>query len=152
MSKLNATHVAQKVMSAEFTWNFNDTMVATDGVEYALGADTSSDIITNIKSFDVIKLPVNAIVVGGAVTARTTFDTAGYDITVGDSGTGDRYLTSTDMKTAGTAVLVPTGFKNSSGLAIRISLVTDDACTAGVGHLRVDYIIDGRADEVSAHP
>ena len=150
MSLLKKVRAGQKVMSAVFAWNFDDTMVGTDGVTYSLGTDTAFDIIAAAKTFDVIGLPLNSIVVGGAVVVSTAFDTAGYDIIVGDSSVANRYLASTDVKAPGITALVPTGFVNTGSLPIRISLQSDDVCTTGVAYLRVDYIIRDRADEVSA--
>lgn len=150
MALLKKQRAAQKVMSAEFVWNFDDTMVDTLGVAYSLGADTASDIIAAAKIFEVIGLPVNSVVVGGAVVVETTFDTAGYDVIVGDSGSANRYLASTDVKTAGITALVPTGYVNTGGLPIRVSMATDDACTAGKARIRVDFVIRDRADEVTA--
>lgn len=141
---------AQAVKSVEFVWNFDDTMVGTDGVTYSLGTDTTSDILGVAHTFDVIGLPVNSVVVGGALVCETTFDTAGYDVIVGDSSSANRYLASTDAKTAGITALVPTGYVNASGLPIRISLQSDDVCTAGKMRLRVDFIIRDRVDEVTS--
>lgn len=153
MSALKATHAAQTPLVAEFNWNFDDTMVATDGVSYSLGADTASDIIANAKIFEVLKLPVNSVILSGYVVVTTTFDTAGYDVIIGDSGSANRYLASTDVKTAGATVpLVPTGYVNTGGLPLRVSMATDDACTAGAARLVVTYIISNRAAEVTAHP
>src|SRR5688572_1623087 len=151
MSALKATHTAQKPLVAEFSWNFDDTMVDTLGVSYSLGTDTASDIIANAKIFEVIKLPVNSVILSGAVVVTTTFDTAGYDVIVGDSGSANRYLASTDVKTAGITPLVPRGYVNSGGLPLRVSMATDDVCTAGSATIRIEYVFAGRADEVTAH-
>jgi len=152
MSALKATHTAQKPLVAEFSWNFDDTMVDTLGVSYSLGTDTSSDIIANAKIFGVIKLPVNSVVVGGGVSVTTAFDTAGYDVNVGDSASASRYLSSTDIKSVGYTPLVPTGYVNAGGLDLEVTMATDDVCTTGAGTIRVEYVIAGRAEEVSAHP
>lgn len=145
MSVLKKTRASQAVQSAEFVWNFSDTMLDTSGASKDFGA---ADLTA--RAFDVIGLPMGAVVVGGALVVETTFDTAGYDVYVGDSGVTNRYLASTDVKTAGITALVPTGFVNSSGLPIRITVATDDVCTAGKARLRVDFIVQGKANEVTA--
>jgi formylmethanofuran dehydrogenase subunit C len=145
MAKLKATRTAQPVMLAEFTWNFNDTMVNTVGNTVDFGAVNLGGAAGK---FDVINLPVGAVVVGGSLTVETAFDTAGYDVTVGDSGSENRYLTSTDVKSTGQTALVPTGY-HGTGQNIRITMSSDDACTTGKATLRVEYVIDGRATEVN---
>ena len=144
MAKLKASRVAQPVMLAEFTWNFDDTMVNTAGNTVDFGKVNAGGAAGK---FDVINLPVGAVVVGGSLTVETAFDTAGYDVTVGDSGSENRYLTSTDVKATGLTALVPTGYRGT-GQNIRITMSSDDVCTTGKAHLRVEFVIDGKAEEV----
>lgn len=143
MAELKASRTGQYLMVAEFKWNFNDEMVDSAGATIDFGA---SDV-AGFHAFDVINLPRDSVVVGGDVVGETTFDTAGYDIKVGDSASDDRYLTSTDLKTAARTPLVPTGYRNTGALPIRVSVQSDDACTAGVMTLRVFYTIENRANE-----
>lgn len=143
MSVLKMTRGAQWPLVAEFTFNFDDTMANTSGVSKDFGAAT----VAETNSFDVINLPYGAVVIGGDVVTETTFDTAGLDITVGDATTGNRYLTSTDVKTAGRTALVPTGYVSDGG-SVRISVQCDDVCTAGKATVRVMYTIRNRTNEV----
>ena len=145
MALKKATRTAQTVLAAEFKWTYADTMLNVAGVEKDFGKTTVAD--TN--AFDVIQLPPGAIVVGGEVTRDTAFDTAGYDIKVGDATDDDRYLTEADLKAKGTTPLVPAAFVNSDGSPIRLTIQCDDECTAGSATLRVLYVIDGRVSEVS---
>ena len=147
MATLKASHTAQKPLVAEFTFNFNDTMADVAGVSKDFGATMTAAIV---HSFDIVKLPVNSVIIGGSVTTVTAFDTAGYDVIVGDSGTANRYLASADLKGAGHVALVPTGYVNTGALPIRIGVSTDDACTAGTMTVRIQYVVKGRADEVTA--
>jgi hypothetical protein len=117
MAKLNATRGAQYPLVAEFTLNFNDTMLNTSGVSKDFGVST----VAETNSFDVINLPYGAVVTGGEWVTETAFDTAGFDITVGDATTGNRYLAATDVKGAARTALVPTGYV-SDGASIRISV------------------------------
>lgn len=143
MSKLIKARTAQTVLSAELTFNFDDTMVNVAGAEVDFGKTN----ITAATLFDVIPLPAGARVVGGAVTRTTAFDTAGYTVSVGDATSIARYLAGTDVKAVGSTALVPTGFV-STGEPIRISLTNVDVCTTGKATVRVDYVIDGRTSEV----
>lgn len=143
MSKLIASRTAQNVKEAEFTFSFDDTMLTTTGVEVDFG---KVDIAA--ASFAIINLPMDAVVLGGEVVTDTAFDTAGYDITVGDGAVGNRYLASTDAKGAGRVALVPTGFRTTGG-PIVLSRVSDDVCTAGKMTVRVQYIQTGQGDYVN---
>lgn len=140
-----AARTAQDVLSAYFQFNFDDTMAdTTDGTVRDFGATS----ITGTYSFEIIPLPPNAMVVGGAVTRQTAFDTAGYAIEVGDATTDDRYLASTDLKAVGSTALVPTGYIHASGENIRFTFTNTDVCTTGAAVIRVDYIVLDRATEV----
>ena len=145
MSAIKATRGAQYPLVAEFTFSFDDTMADTTGVSKDFGA-------TNIAatSFDVINLPYGAVVVGGDVVTETALDTASYALVVGDSTTANRYLASTDVKSAGRVALVPTGYV-SDGASIRIGITNADVCTAGKVTVRVMYTIRNRTNEVQAN-
>jgi hypothetical protein len=139
---LKATRTAQTPLVAVFEWNFNDTMVDTSGASKNFG---SSDLAITV---DAVNLPVNSRVIGGELVVLTAFDTAGYDITIGDATTANRYLTSTDVKATGRTALVPTGYVNAAGENLRLTIASDDACTTGKARLTVEYIIEGRVSEV----
>jgi hypothetical protein len=143
MSKLISARTAQFVMEAEFTFNFDDTMVSVAGQEVDFGK-------TNISatSFDIINLPENSVIIGGELVTETAFDTASYAVTIGDSAVADRYLASADRKGAARVALVPTGYR-TSGSNLRIGITNADVCTAGKATVRVQYVIAGRANEVN---
>lgn len=143
MSALKATRTAQYALTATFTWNFDDTMLNTAGVSKNFG---SSDLAMVA---DVIPLPPNAIVIGGHLVIITAFDTAGYDVIVGDSVDTDRYMATADVKAVGTTALLTPGYINTGGLPVRLTIASDDVCTTGKARLTVNYIVDGRAQEVS---
>ena len=154
MAKLLATRTAQELLTAEFTFNFSDTMVDTTGVLYNLsgaataGGATQLPAVASTRTFEIIKLPPNAVVVGGSYQVLTTFDTAGYDVAIGDAGSATRYLTATDVKTAGAnpTALTLTGYATTdANKNIRAQIATDDECTAGKMTIRVQYIIVDRA-------
>ena len=70
MAKQLASRGAQYPLLAEFTFNFDDTIVATDGVEKPFSGAVAAEIVN---------LPDGAVVIGGevavetAVTGSTTF-------------------------------------------------------------------------------
>lgn len=145
MSKLIATRGLQYPLVAEFTFNFDDTMVDTSG--------TLKDFKTvGSTVVDAINLPTNAIVTGGEVVTETavTGSTA-YNVSVGDSGSATRYLGATDRVAAGRTALVPTGYVGS-GEQIRVTVApTVTAATAGKVTVRVQYIVRNRVLETQTH-
>jgi len=143
MAKLISTRNAQWPLMAEFTFKFDDTMVNTAGAEVDFG---KANLGGTAGKFDIINLPENAVVVGGEVVTETAFDTAGFDVTIGDSGNDARYLASADLKGASRTALTPTGAYNATS-AIRMTFSSDDVCTAGKMTVRVLYVIPGRANE-----
>lgn len=143
MAKLIAARTAQPVMEAEFTFNFDDTMVNAAGATVDFG---KVDIASS--AFDIINLPTNAVVLGGEVITDTAFDTAGYDVIVGDADSANRYLASADLKALGRAALTPTGYR-TTGKPIRMTIVSDDVCTTGKMTVRVQYITEGRGIDVN---
>lgn len=149
MPKLLAARSAQYPLVAEFTFNFDDTMVPVSGGT-AISGTTEVDFgKTNIAAtiFKVIPLPIGATVLKGEVVRHVAFDTASYSMTVGDSASATRYLGATDVKAAGVTALVPTGFVGE-GEDIRIAITNADVCTTGKCTVRVEYTIAGRTSEV----
>lgn len=142
MSKLIATRYAQPVMEAEFTFNFDDTMVNVAGATVDFGKTTTGAV-----AFDVINLPIGAVVVDGHLVTETAFDTASYAVTVGDAAVANRYLASVDRKGAGVSALTATGFRVDG--PVRLSVTNADVCTAGKATLRVQYVVPGRGTENS---
>ena len=145
MAVLLKSRYSQDVRVAEFVANYNDTMVSTAGgtaVDFGLTNVTAT-------SFDVIELPPNAVVIGGHLAVETAFDTASYAVVIGDSSSANRYHASADRKAAAVTALTVTGFRNTSGLPIRIGITNADVCTTGKFTLRVEYVIADRANEVA---
>lgn len=125
----------------EFDIASGDVMVATNGVSQTFKATAGV--------FDVVALPVNSQVIGGDLTVEVVSnDSSTATLSVGDSGSATRYLGATNIKALARTALVPTGFMNSSGLDIRITLANaaGDATTGKV-RLRVSYIVKNRQNE-----
>lgn len=136
-----ASRTAQYPLVATFTFTIGDTMTNAAGTADAFATAAAH-------AFDVIPLPVNAVVIGGSITTDTAFTgSTAYNVIVGDATTTNRYLTTTDKTTAATTALVPTGFIGT-GENIRLTVTpTVATATAGKITLRVEYVIDGRANE-----
>lgn len=135
---------SQDVRSADFVFSFDDTFVNPSGVTVDFKA-----VQANVA--DCIEMPPNSVVVGGEVVTETTVTgSTAYNMIVGDSGSTNRYLTTTDRLTAGRTALVPTGYINVSGLPVRITVTpTVAAATAGKVRVRVQYVVNDRANEVA---
>lgn len=145
MAKLKASRGAQWPLVAEFTFNFDDTMVDTAGVLKDFKTVGSTVV-------DAINLPAGAIVIGGEVVteAAVTGSTA-YNVSVGDSGSATRYLSATDRVSAGRTALTPTGYVGT-GEQIRVTVApTVAAATAGKVTVRVQYVIRNRVTETQTH-
>ena len=142
MALKKAARAFQHMVSAEFVFNDNDTIADINGAVKNFGR---SDLAL---AFDAINLPPGSRIVGGEWVTETAFDAATYTITVGDSAVANRYLAGTDVKGAARTPLVPTGFRNDSGLNLRVGITAADVTTAGKATLRVEYVIDGKADGV----
>ena len=145
MSKLIATRGQQYPLVAEFTFNFDDTMVDINGALKDFKTVGSTVV-------DAINLPTGAIVTGGeVVTEKAVTGSTAYNVSVGDSGSATRYLSATDRVTAGRTALVPTGYVGS-GEQIRVTVApTVAAATAGKVTVRVQYIVRNRVNETQTH-
>lgn len=141
MSKLFASRGSQNVQCAEFTFEYDDTMLDTSGALKDFGKTNTASTV-----FEVVNLPPNAVVVGGDLITETAFDAATYTVSVGDADSATRYLGSTDKKNVGRTALVPTGHR--SGGNLRITVTAADACTTGKATLRVLFITPNRITEV----
>lgn len=144
MSLLIASRTAQSPLVAEFTFNFDDTMVPAAGgaaVDFGAANLAATTVL-------VIPLPPNSTVTGGSVDVNEAFDAATFNITVGDATDPDRYLGTTDSKAVGSTPLVPTGYLNASGENVELTFTAADVCTTGNATVRVEYVVAGRACEV----
>ena len=141
MAKLNPSRAAQTVLSAEFTFEFADTMKDVNGV-------TKDFKTVGSTVFDAINLPPSATIISGEVVTETavTGSTA-YNVSVGDSGSATRYLGATNRVTAGRTPLVPTGYVgDGENLRLTVAPTVADA-TAGKVTVRVQYIMRDRWSE-----
>ena len=145
MTKLIAARGSQYPLVAEFTFNFDDTIVDVNGV-------TKDFKTVGTTVADVINLPTGAIVIGGEVVTEVAIGTSvTYKIKVGDANSATRYLGETDKKSAARTALTPTGYVGN-GEQIRISVEPGtDPATAGRVTVRVQYVVRDRVNEVQTH-
>lgn len=144
MALLKSLRSAQYPLAAEFTFNYNDTMVDVSGVTQDLG---SANIKTNV-NLDAIPLPGNAVLIGGDLTVETAYvGPTAATLSVGDLGSATRYGNAIPLTAAGRTSLTLTGFRGN-GENIRLLLNTTVAiATAGKVSVRIAYILTGRANE-----
>jgi len=145
MSKLIASRGAQYPLVAEFTFNFDDTMVDINGA-----LKDFKTVGTTV--VDAINLPTGAVVIGGeVVTEKAVTGSTAYNVSVGDSGNATRYLSATDRVAAGRTALVPTGYVgNGEQIRVTVAPTVADA-TAGKVTVRVQYIVRNRVNETQTH-
>lgn len=141
MATLTKAASAQYPLTASFNFTVADAMLNTSGA------------LTNFKAtgspvFEIIPLPYGAMVVGGELVVITADDDSGTStVTVGDSGSANRYLGATTLKSAARTALVPTGFVNTTtGIRITVANQNGDAAN-GSFQINVSFIIGSRATE-----
>lgn len=114
-----------------------------------------SELTTGV-AHEIIDLPINAVVIGGGAFVDTA-DNGGTSVVldVGDTTTGDLYVTDLDAKTANESEqfdVTEIGKKYASGGAITATRVEGGtASTAGKVRVWVQYLIMDRATEVQAN-
>lgn len=108
------------------------------------------DTPTTATFYEAADLPGNARVVGGALIVKTAWATATTALfAVGDSGAADRYLSSTTLSAAGTTRFDFNSDDGSAPLDVGVTYTeTGSAATAGSAQLVIQYVIDGKANEV----
>lgn len=145
MAKLIATRTAQWPLVAEFVFNFNDTMVDVNGVTKSFGST-----YTDAGTFEVIPMPIGAVVTGGEVIVETAgAGPTAYTMNVGVSGAATALASAVDLKSAARTALTVDSLVANAGKNIRIAITSTVAnATAGKVRVRVAYTIDGRSNEV----
>lgn len=104
-----------------------------------------SDLISGADA-PAIQLPANALVLSGALTVLTPFNSATSDVLdVGDAGSQNRYLNDANIHVAGHVALVPTGYQMAAQGDVTVRWVGVGAApTAGKVRLTLQYIVIGR--------
>lgn len=95
---------------------------------------------------DLIPLPPNAVVTGGALVVEVASDATTHTLAIGDSLSATRYLAATDLKTVARTALTSTGFRGA-GEDIRLTFAGTGTPTTGRFTLHVMYYIVDKANE-----
>lgn len=160
MKKL-ATRTTQRIQTAEFSFNFNDWVVdSVDGTKKTFGSTVAASVdpaeaaltgpVANTIVFDAIPLPVGAVVTGGEMIVETAgVGPTAYTVALGIAGSTSAYLAATSVLAAGrTALLLTAPLTSNGGQNVRATVAYTVAnATAGKIRVRVQYTIDGKADE-----
>lgn len=116
----------QEVLALEQEFDFTDLTVAT--------------------SLVTAKLPVNAIVLRGAVHVETAFNGTTPTLAVGKVGATTQYVAAASLATVGVVALTAGFGIKATGEKV-ILTPSQTASTAGKGRLVIEYLIAGRAGE-----
>lgn len=163
MKKL-ASRTAQTPLFADFTFAFNDWAVdAVDGTKKTFGSAAANSVDPQEPGliagtgivFDVIPLPVGAVVTGGEVIVEQAFAGIGTGATL-SLGIADNtacYLAPMDLDAAVTntrvALLLTSALASNNGQNVRMTTAgLTPTATAGKVRVRIQYTIDGRSSEV----
>lgn len=144
MAKLTQSRAAQTVLVQEYVFSFGDTVVDTAGAAknfFAFGGDPQ---------FDLFRMPVGAVVLGGDVIVETAYTgPTAATLSVGDSGSATKYANAVNLlANARTALTLPAGVTGGLDLLGKLTLTVANA-TAGKVRVRVMYTIEGRGNEVA---
>lgn len=161
MARKQPTRSAQKILETDFNFSFSDWVVdptdsakKTFGSTVALSADPTepglSGPVANTITFDGMNLPLGAVIVGGSLIVETAgVGPTAYTVSLGVAGNLTGVLAATSLLVAGrTALPLTAPLISNGGQNIRITVAYTVAnATAGRFRLRVNYTIDGRAEE-----
>jgi hypothetical protein len=137
--KLTKQNTAQRVLLSEFTFNFDDTLGDAAGALASLGA---------AGVFPIIKLPSDAVIVGGDLTVLTAGATAtAWTFSLGDDSGATKYLAATSLLSAARTALTLTGQPVNGDL--KATIAATGSPSAGRASLRVMFIVPGKADVVN---
>lgn len=147
MAKIRAARGAQYVKSAEFIFNFDDTMVDIAGVAKDFGTTIASAPVV-----DIINLPVGAQIVNGDLVVETQgVGPTTYTVALGIAGNTACYLAATSLLAAAstrTPLLLTSSLASIAGANVRMTMV-DSVAAATAGRFRVTilYKLDGQINE-----
>lgn len=103
--------------------------------------------VTSALSEGAIEVPANAVVTGGEITVLTAWNTTGTALlSLGDTGSATRYLSSVNLKSAARTALTLTGYKHTVAEFLK-ALITlaDTAATQGDARILLSYVVEGRS-------
>jgi len=165
MSKIQAVRGVQRILSAEFVFNYNDWAIdSVSLVKTTFGSTTAladpSSAVSGLTAgtaitFDAIPMPLGAVIVGGEVIVETAYVGIGAAATLslGIAGSTTALVNAMDLDAAAagsrTALTLTAPLLCNAGQNIRLTTSGLTAtATAGKVRVRVQYTIDGKMDEV----
>ena len=163
--KKQATRSAQWPLYAEFVFNFNDWVVdsvagtkKTFGSTVANSVDPGESGLTagTAVTFDCIKMPKGANIIGATVQVETAFAGigAGASLSLGIAGSTTAIVNAADLDAATDGAQLTVAAFNpllcNAGQSLRLTTAGLTAtATAGKVRIRVGYTIDDKANEVT---
>lgn len=163
--KTLASRMAQTPLAQEFVLSYNGWVVdSVDGVKKTFGSTVPNSVDPNEAGltagtavvFDCIPMPVGAVITGGELLVEQAFVGigAGATLTLGVAGDTAALLASFDLDAAAVnarqPLLLTKAFCCNAGQNVRLTTAGLTAtATAGKLRLRVQYTIDGRANEMA---
>lgn len=140
MANIQKVNGRQWLLTAEVVLN-----IALDSIQNTAGV-MSPLIAGGALVSDLIPLPPNAVVTGGALVVEVASDATTHTLAVGDSLSATRYLAATDLKTVARTALTSTGFRGA-GEDIRLTFAGTGTPTTGRFTLHLTYYVVDRANE-----
>ena len=152
MALLQTQRTAQTVLCASFPFNFanGDTMVNVDGKTVPFNPNTP--VVDS--RFEIIKLPVGAVIVGVGVDVSVATNIACY-ASIGTQAQPTAYLNAAPLNTLTRYEATINGSQNaaagiqSTGANIVMSLNNSSGVSVGAGVVDVRYYVVNRATEVT---
>lgn len=162
--KLQASRSAQYPLEASFDFSWNNWVVdSADGSKKTLGSTPALSTDPNEPAlngpaantivFDAIPLPSGAVIIGGDVIVDTAYvGPTAATISLGIAGSTTALANAVSLLAAAgtrTALTLTSELLAQGGQNLRATLAYTVAnATAGKGRVRVQYVIDGRSNEV----
>lgn len=164
--QVQAARTAQRIQAAELVFNFNDWAIdSVDGVKKTFGSSVAladpAGVVPGLTApaglvSDLINMPPGAVVVGGEVIVETAYTGigAGATLSVGTAAAPTALLNAMDLDAATSgsraalALTAPLVANAGNNLRVTVAGMTAGGATAGKVRVRVEYTIDGRAEEV----
>ena len=152
MALLQTQRTAQTVLCASFPVNFanGDTMTNVNGKVVPINTSTVADSV-----FEIIKLPVGAVILGVGIDINTSTSTTAY-ASVGTKAAPTAFINSTNLNSAPSRVeSTVSGTANAtagiqtSGENLVLTLSNSGGSSVGAFVVDVRYYVLNRASEVT---
>lgn len=131
------------------------TFAYDPGRQYPLVAEavlSYADLLPSATLVSIVKLPPGARVLDVRVYVDTAFNAAGTDtLSIGDTTAATTYASAVDVSSTGAKTTAGFGKKYASGDILTATYThTSTAPTAGSARVEVEYVVEGRVNEIQA--